>query len=439
MKRTLRLPAGTLRARDGGPGPRERHGRRPPDELRGARCRPRASLGIRRDRARGRCRRPPRPRSTTRCARRVRATPLLGRSFRGGHADRLAAAEPAPGRPRVRPEVELEFRRDGQAGRARDARAAARRPRRPHHLRRQLPDGRLGAGRYEVWVRGRQGDVEATEATAFTITARASAGGRRDRGRRRRAAVAFRRRDGCRLDRGQEGRRRRRSRRSSSGPAATCWSTRRRSATSSPRRRYRQWGLDPTTTGRHDRPHAALGSRVRPPDGASAVGHVPRRLRGGRAEGARPGAAAREALLRPEAVGLRAGAGDPRRELALQPRPRLPQRERADARPPLPASREPATARVQAEGDALDRRLPDGRGRVRGEESPSLVHDRVETTCRRAGGSGSTRPAAPSCAPRSSTTSRRRRAPRPPTRGSGARLRPSTAARSRSGASCPTR
>ncbi len=68
--------------------------------------------------------------------------------------------------------MELEFRRDGQAF---------------AHTKPELPapdaagrvtyvgsvtTGSLEPGLYEVWVRGRQGDAEATEATAFTITPR---------------------------------------------------------------------------------------------------------------------------------------------------------------------------------------------------------------------------------------------------------------------------
>jgi len=104
----------------------------------------------------------------------LRATPLLGRSFpEGTPAVSLLLslhAGPSP----ARPEVELEFRHDGQA-------VAHAKPDLP------APDGAgrityvgsfptagLGPGRYDVWVRGRLGEAEATEATAFTITPRPS-------------------------------------------------------------------------------------------------------------------------------------------------------------------------------------------------------------------------------------------------------------------------
>jgi VWFA-related protein len=103
----------------------------------------------------------------------LRATPLLGRSF----PERTAAvslllslySEPSV----ARPEVEIEFRRDGQS---------------VAHAKPELPapdaSGRityvgsfatagLAPGRYEVWVRGRLGDAEVTDVTGFTITPRA--------------------------------------------------------------------------------------------------------------------------------------------------------------------------------------------------------------------------------------------------------------------------
>ena len=114
------------------------------------------------------------------------------------------------------------------------------------------------------------------------------------------------------LDRGPEGRRARRSRRSSSGRAATCAEYEKTFSNLVAEETYRQWGPDPRTnagtiarTLRSDLVFVRLHR-------SAALGHVPRRVRGRRAEGARPRAAAREALLRPEALGLRAGAGDPR-------------------------------------------------------------------------------------------------------------------------------
>ena len=103
---------------------------------------------------------------------RLRATPLLGRSFPEGTpaVSLLFSLHAGPGdRP---PGVELEFRRDGQV-------VSRTKPELP------APDGggrvtyvggvttgSLEPGLYEVWVRGRQGDAEATEATAFTIVPR---------------------------------------------------------------------------------------------------------------------------------------------------------------------------------------------------------------------------------------------------------------------------
>ena len=203
---------------------------------------------------------------------------------------------------------------------------------------------------------------------------------------------------------------------------------------------YRQWGPDPRCDRRHDRPHPAVGPRVRPPDRPAALGHVPGRVRGRRTEGARPRAAAREALLRPEGLGLRAGAGDPRRELALQPRPRLPQRQHADPRPSVPASREPGPARVQAEGHAHDCRLPDGRGRLRGEDEPVARARPLEQ--RRAGERAllDRRDPRRRAAHRDRVRPRGRRRPElPSTPGSEDSSPRSTGATPHSAASCPTR
>ena len=104
----------------------------------------------------------------------LKATPLLGRSFpQGTPAVSLLLslyAGPAAGRP----EVELEFRRDGQTvAHATPELPAPDAGGRVTYVG-SFPTGSLGPGRYEVWARGRLGDVEATEATAFTITPRAS-------------------------------------------------------------------------------------------------------------------------------------------------------------------------------------------------------------------------------------------------------------------------
>ena len=74
----------------------------------------------------------------------------------------------------ARPEVELEFRKDGvTVARARPELPSPDASGRVTYVG-SFPTGAFGAGRYEVWVRGRLGDAEATEATAFTITPRAS-------------------------------------------------------------------------------------------------------------------------------------------------------------------------------------------------------------------------------------------------------------------------
>ena len=172
----------------------------------------------------------------------LRATPLLGRSFpEGTPAVSLLLslyAGPAAGRP----EVDLEFRRDGQAvAHAKPDLPAPDAGGRITYVG-TFPTASLGPGRYEVWVRGRLGDAEATEATAFTITPRVSrtaavAGPTPHRPRpaspaRRRLPPSPAARARSRTGRAS----RHRSRPSSSAPAATSRSTRRRSATSSPKR-----------------------------------------------------------------------------------------------------------------------------------------------------------------------------------------------------------
>ena len=105
----------------------------------------------------------------------LKATPLLGRAFpEGTGAVSLLLslyADPAA----ARPEVELEFRRDGQpVAHAKPDLPAPDADGRVTFIG-SLPTAGLAAGRYEVWVRGRLGDAEATEATAFTIEPRAGA------------------------------------------------------------------------------------------------------------------------------------------------------------------------------------------------------------------------------------------------------------------------
>jgi VWFA-related protein len=102
----------------------------------------------------------------------LRATPLLGRSFPEGTPAVSLLLSLYAGPSAAPPEVELEFRRDGQTV----AHATPELPA-PDAGGRityvgSFPTAGLAPGRYEVWVRGRLGDTEATEATAFTITPR---------------------------------------------------------------------------------------------------------------------------------------------------------------------------------------------------------------------------------------------------------------------------
>jgi len=108
---------------------------------------------------------------------RVRATPLLGRSFREGTpvVSVLASLHGKAGEPSP-VSVEIEVRRDGQTvARAQPELPAPDADGRITYVG-SLPTGALRAGRYEVWFRARQGGAEAAEATAFTIAAPPGAG-----------------------------------------------------------------------------------------------------------------------------------------------------------------------------------------------------------------------------------------------------------------------
>ncbi len=103
----------------------------------------------------------------------LKATPLLGRAFPEGTGaiSLLLSLYADPGA--ARPEVDLEFRRDGQAvARAKPDLPAPDASGRITYIG-SLPTAGLAVGRYEVWVRGHLGEAEATEATAFTIEPRA--------------------------------------------------------------------------------------------------------------------------------------------------------------------------------------------------------------------------------------------------------------------------
>ena len=104
----------------------------------------------------------------------LKATPLLGRAFPEGTPAVSLLLSLYAGPAADRPAVELEFRKDGQTV----AHATPQLPA-PDAGGRityvgSFPTGSLGPGRYEVWARGRIGEVEASEATAFTLTPRVS-------------------------------------------------------------------------------------------------------------------------------------------------------------------------------------------------------------------------------------------------------------------------
>ncbi len=101
-----------------------------------------------------------------------RATPLPGRSIPEGTpvVSLLLSLQAGPGS--AAPVVELEFRRDGQV-------VGKSKPELPKPDARgrityigSLPTAQLAAGRYELWVRARAGESEASEATGFTIAPR---------------------------------------------------------------------------------------------------------------------------------------------------------------------------------------------------------------------------------------------------------------------------
>ena len=211
--------AGSIRARDGGPGPGERTRRRSALGVRDPNTRPGAEPGQRRDRAR----------------RRGGSSPCHERSAPGGPAEgdaaprsrvsrgdtsRLAAVEPlrrargpsARGRARV-----PEGRADG---RARDAAAARPGRRRAHHVRRQLSHGEprtgplRGLGTRSAWRRrGHGGDGLHADAAGLACPRGAFLASYRPEGVR----GGF-----CRAPARSRTRRasRRPSRRSSSGPGA---------------------------------------------------------------------------------------------------------------------------------------------------------------------------------------------------------------------------
>ena len=340
----------------------------------------------------------------------LKATPLLGRSFPEGTPAVSLLLSLYAGPAARRPEVELEFRRDGQTVAHATPELPAPDAGRARHVRRELSHGEprpgplrgLGA-RPAGRRRGHRGHRVHDHAPGLTCPSRTLDG---TGGPPASAAPSETAAAGAIEDR-----------KGVATPLATILERAGRYVRDYEQtfrnlvaeESYRQWGPNPKVVeGQEVRTLRSDLVFVRLP-GPAALGHLPRRVRGGWAEGPGPRAAPREAVLRAEGVGRRAGAGDPERELAVQPRPGLPQRQRPGPGPPLPAAGEPGAARLQAEGQADDRRLPHGGGRVRGEDEPDPRPRPVDaTTCRRAGASGSTRPGAPSCGPRSSTTSRRR-------------------------------
>jgi VWFA-related protein len=102
----------------------------------------------------------------------LRAMPLLGRSIPEGTpvVSLLLSLQAGPGS--GAPAVELEFRRDGQVvGKSKPELSKPDAGGRITYIG-SLPTAQLAAGRYELWVRARSGESEASEATGFTITPR---------------------------------------------------------------------------------------------------------------------------------------------------------------------------------------------------------------------------------------------------------------------------
>jgi VWFA-related protein len=103
----------------------------------------------------------------------LRATPLLGRSIPEGTSAVSLLLSLYAGPSASAPELDLEFRRDGEAvAHAKPELPAPDASGRITYVG-SFPAAELAAGRYEVWARARLGDEEASEATAFTITPRA--------------------------------------------------------------------------------------------------------------------------------------------------------------------------------------------------------------------------------------------------------------------------
>jgi len=104
----------------------------------------------------------------------LRATPTLRPSFPEGTPalSLYFSLQAASGREPVT--VEVEYRRAGQAvGRSKPALPAPDASGRIAYIG-SFPSGKLEAGRYEVWVRARQGAAESAEAASFTIAPRPS-------------------------------------------------------------------------------------------------------------------------------------------------------------------------------------------------------------------------------------------------------------------------
>jgi VWFA-related protein len=102
----------------------------------------------------------------------LRATPLLGRSFPEGTPAVSLLLSLYAGPSATSPEVDLELRQGGQPIAHTKAELPA-----PDAGGRityvgSFPTTGLAPGRYEVWVRGHQGEEEATEVTGFTIAPR---------------------------------------------------------------------------------------------------------------------------------------------------------------------------------------------------------------------------------------------------------------------------
>ncbi len=365
----------------------------------------------------------------------VKATPLLGRSVPEGTPSVSFLLSLYAGPSASPAEVELELRRDGQAvAHVKPALPGPDAGGRVTYIG-SLSTGRLAPGRYEVWVRGRLGEAEAAEATAFTITPRAPLaaaapprspvapepalpppGSIEDRKNVATPLTTILERAGQYVRRYEE-------------------TFRNLVAEES----YRQWGPNPK----------------------GGEGQVARTLRSDlvfvRLPGPLPwgtfrdvyevdGQKVRDRERRLEKLFFAPKASDFERAEAILRESSRYNLGRAYRNVNVPTLGllflRPENQRQLSFKRKGTRTIAGSRGwrsRSRRSRAPRSSTTGGTTTYQRAGASGSMRPGAPCCGRRSSTTSRRTRAPGTPTGGSAASSRPSTGASRGSSASCPTR